>query len=61
MGERRFENSQTVNLQSVLSTSIAIHQLLADKEKEGEIRSNMVCGRKSSPSLSIYISSSLVL
>lgn len=36
MGERRFENPQTVNLQSVLLACAAIHQLLAEKEREGE-------------------------
>lgn len=36
MGEKRFENPQTVNLQSVLSACAAIHQLLADREREEE-------------------------
>ena len=36
MGERRFENPQTVNLQSVLSASAAVYQLLADRDREGE-------------------------
>lgn len=36
MGEQRFENPQTVNLQSVLSASAAVHQLLADRESERE-------------------------
>ena len=34
MGERRFENPQSVNLQSVLSASAAIHHLLAERERE---------------------------
>lgn len=42
MGEKRFENPQTMNLQSVLSACAAIHQLLADREgeeeREGEAR-----------------------
>ena len=36
MGERRFENPQTVNLQSVLSASAATYQLLADREETTE-------------------------
>ena len=36
MGERRFENPQTVNLQSVLSASAAVYRLLADREREEE-------------------------
>ena len=36
MGEKRFENPQSVNLQSVLSACAAIHQLLADREREEE-------------------------
>lgn len=36
MGERRFENPQTINLQSVLSACAAIHELLADREREAE-------------------------
>ena len=44
MGERRFENPQTVNLQSVLAASAAVHQLLADREREeeGDARPRMV-------------------
>lgn len=44
MGEQRFENPQTVNLQSVLSASAAVHQLLVGREQEaeGERRSAMV-------------------
>ena len=36
MGERRFENPQTMNLQEILASCVAIHQLLAEKEKEEE-------------------------
>ena len=43
LGEQRFENPQTVNLQSVLSASAALHLLLSEQETEGERRSAMVC------------------
>ena len=34
MGEKRFENSQTTNLQNVLASCSSIHQLLADNATE---------------------------
>ena len=34
MGERRFENPQTMNLQTVLAACTNIHQLLADRDRE---------------------------
>ena len=43
MGERRFENPQTMNLQSVLSACTAVHQLLAERgmEQSGTVRGNL--------------------
>ena len=34
MGEKRFENPQTVNLQRVLNDTIAIQELIADADKD---------------------------
>ena len=36
MGEKRFENPQTINLQQILITYLALHKLLADRKKEEE-------------------------
>ena len=36
MGEKRFENPQTINLQQILVTYLALHKLLADRKKEEE-------------------------
>ena len=51
MGERRFENPQTVNLQSVLSASTAIHQLLADREREETVVNGVVRNIAMTPAL----------
>ena len=57
MGERKFENPQTVNLQSVLSASVAIQQLLAEREGEEQTRSDTV----SVPLIQLKTTASLVL